>query len=109
MDNDWFKHAPGLGGVGVAAVLKVKDGWRVMLSQALAGIVIVLLLREGWLSITRPLGVPIDVAGFLLGGLGVATFNKLSETVQQLEIARPLNGWIERWTGAKAPPPEHKP
>lgn len=108
LDPDVIKHAPGLGGVAVAALLKLKDGWRVMVSQAVAGVVIVLLLRDGWLSLTAPLSVPPDIAGFLLGGLGVATFNKLAETVQQLEFARPINGFIERWTGAKAPQQEMK-
>jgi hypothetical protein len=108
MDTDIVKHAPGLGGVVVVALLKIREGWRVMLTQATAGLVIVLLLRDGWLVITAPLGVPPDIAGFLLGGLGVKAFEKCVETLQQLEFARPLNSFIERWTGKAAKDQEPK-
>lgn len=103
VDPDVIRHAPGLGGVLVAVVLKFKDGWRVMITQGVAGVAIVLALRgfTEWLS--HKMDVPPDLVGFLIGGLGVGFLTKLAETVQQLEFAKPVNAFIERWTGAKAP------
>lgn len=102
-DDELIKHAPALGGVLVATMLKLKDGWRVMIAYGIAGTVTVIALRGVTTWLAESLHVPFDLAGFLMGSLGIATLQKIAETVQQLELARPLNGAIERWTGAKAP------
>lgn len=106
IEDEALRHAPALGGVIAATLLKLKEGWRVMLTHAAAGTITVLVLRTvpAWLAST--LHVPVELGGFFLGGLGIITLQKLAETVQALEIARPVNAFIERWTGAKAPPPQ---
>jgi len=109
--EDLWKHLPGMAGVLLAALMRVKEGLRVMVTQAVAGICVVLALRGLTEWVSRKLDVPSDIIGFLIGGLGVGMFNKLAETVQQLEFAKPINAFIERWTGAKAPssPPAPPP
>ena len=102
MIDDPLAHAPAIGGVLVATLLKLKDGWRIMLAFFLAGAITVLALRGITVWLSNTLHVPADLAGFILGGLGVITLQKAAETVQGLEIAKPVNAFIERWTGAKA-------
>lgn len=103
IDDEVLKQAPALGGVVVATLLKLKEGWRVMLTGLLAGAVFVVSLRGITAWFAGSLHIPPDLAGFVMGALGIHTVQKLAETIQQLEFARPINGWIERWTGAKAP------
>jgi hypothetical protein len=101
--DELAKHWPAFGGVVVATALKLKEGWRVMLTFGLAGAVFVFSLRGVTTWLSSVMHVPFDLAGFLMGALGIATVQKLAETVQMLDIARPINGAIERWTGAKSP------
>lgn len=101
--NDLVRHASGIGGVIVSLLLSLKEGWRVLITKAAAGLVMVYLLR-GFAEVTLArINIPPDAAGFLLGGFGVQVFTKLADTLQQLEFAKPFNTFIERWTGAKAP------
>lgn len=100
------KHSASLGGVAVAAVLKFRDGWRLMLVYGLVGSVAVISARGLIEYVAIKLGGPVDVAGFLIGALACSLLQKIADTVQQVEIAKPINGFIERWLGAKAPPKE---
>ena len=101
--NDYIRHAPGLGGAFIAALLKLKDGWRVMLTQFVMGSVPILVLQSAIEWGAKKTEVPSELVAFAVGGLGVAFVTKMIETVQALEFAKPFNARIERWTGAKAP------
>lgn len=110
--NDLTRNATGAGGVLVALLLSLKDGWRPALTKGVAGLVMVALLGETAANVLGRFGLSAEAAGFLLGGFGVQLFTKLADTVQALDLARPVNGVIERWTGAKAPaaaPAEEQP
>lgn len=100
------RHGASLGGVLVAAVLKFRDGWRVMLVYGAAGSAAVISARGLIEYLARKFDGPVDVAGFLVGALACSLLSKIADTVQQIEIAGPINGFIERWFGAKAPPKE---
>lgn len=102
-DTDIIKHAPGLGGALLAALLKLRDGWRVTVVQFLMGGIPIMVLRGTIEWAARKTDVPIELLSFGVGFLAVAVATKLIETVQALEIARPFNSLIERWTGARAP------
>ena len=101
--NDLIRHAPGLGGALLAALLKLKEGWRVVCTQFVMGAIPILVLRGVIEWAARKFDVPAELLGFVIGGLSVAVATKAIETVQGLEFAKPFNGLIEKWTGAKAP------
>lgn len=103
MDGELVKHAPGLGGALLAAMLKLRDGWRVTLVQFFMGAIPIMVLRGTIEWASRKTETPIELLSFGVGFLAVAVATKAIETVQALEIAKPFNSFIERWTGAKAP------
>jgi hypothetical protein len=103
MEIEFGKSAAGLGGVLVGVALKLKEGWRVMLVYGIAGSVSVLVLRGVTEWAALHLKAPPDLVGFFVGALGVAALAKLAEQLQMLELARPVNAFIERWLGAPAP------
>lgn len=103
MDGDLVEHAPGLGGALFAALLKLRDGWRVTLVQFVMGGIPIMVLRSTIEWGARKTDVPIELLSFGVGFLAVAVATKAIETVQALEVARPFNAMIERWTGAKPP------
>ena len=43
--NELARHAAGIGGVAVSLLLSLKEGWRVIATKAVAGLVMVYLLR----------------------------------------------------------------
>lgn len=101
--NDLMRHAPGLGGALLAALLKLKEGWRIVLTQFVMGAIPIMVLQGVIHWAAKTADVPAELLGFAVGGLAVAAATKAIETVQALEIAKPFNGMIEKWTGAKAP------
>lgn len=100
------RHGASLGGVVAAALLKFRDGWRIMLVYGVVGSVAVISARGLIEYVARKFDGPVDVAGFVIGALACSLLSKVADTVQQIEIARPINGFIERWLGAKAPTPK---
>ena len=106
MDNDFMRHAPGLGGALLAAMSKYKDGMVVVGVQFVMGAVPVLVLRPviDWLS--KKYEVPVELTGFGIGLIAVSVTLKVLETIMQLEFAKPFNERIARWTGARNTNPE---
>lgn len=100
---DIARHAPGLGGALFAALLKLREGWRIFLVQFAMGAIPIMVLRGTIEWAAKKFDVPAEMLGFTVGWLAVAVATKGIETVQGLEIAKPVNARIERWTGAKAP------
>lgn len=109
MQPDITRHAPGLGGALFAALLKLREGWRIFLVQFAMGGIPIMVLRGTIDWAAKKFDAPAELLGFAVGFLAVAVATKAIETVQALEIAKPFNGLIERWTGAKAPPKEPQP
>jgi len=103
------KFGPGIGGALLAAMTKIKEGLRIVLVQFVMGSIPIIVLQGVIEWLAHKVDVPDTLVGFGVGLVSVAVATKLLETVQALEFARPFNAFIERWTGAKAPPQDEVP
>mgnify|MGYP003505890198 CR=1 FL=1 len=93
-------YAPGIVGAIGAAAVALKEGWRPFFLKLSLGLGGVFGLSEWATLLGEKVNIPQTASGFILGFLCVQIFDKVSAEVQKLEIARPINGLLERWTGA---------
>lgn len=108
IDPEFAKVLPGIGGSLMAAMTKIKDGVRIVVTQFIMGAIPIWVLNPIWDWVSKKTEVPTELIGFAAGLLAVAVALKAIETVMMLDFAKPFNAAIERWTGAKAPPTEGK-
>lgn len=102
-DPEYAKLWPGIGGALVSSLIKIREGFRVVLVQFVMGAIPVTVFAPIIDKLSHKFEVPSEVIGFGIGLLSVAIAIKAIETVMMLEFAKPANAFIERWTGAKAP------
>jgi hypothetical protein len=96
-------YTPGIVGAVGAAAIALKEGWRPFLLKLALGLGCVFGLSEWATLLGAKVSIPQTASGFILGFLCVQIFDKVSSEIQKLEIARPINGLLERWTGSAAP------
>lgn len=97
------EYGPGIAGVVAGALMAIKEGWRPFLVHLAIGLLGFYAL-SGWIVVVlSAMAMPEDAARFTVGLFCVQVFRKLTDTIQQLEVARPINAMLERWTGAKTP------
>jgi hypothetical protein len=99
------EYAPGIVGAMATALLAIKDGWRPFLLTLLIGFAGAWALKDWAAILGSKFSVPETASGFLAGAIVAHALKKLLDQVAQLEIARPINAALERWTGAKESKP----
>jgi uncharacterized membrane protein YeaQ/YmgE (transglycosylase-associated protein family) len=103
--NELGDYAPGIVGAVATALLAIKDGWRPFLLTLLIGVAGAWAFKDWAALIGSKFSVPETASGFLAGAIVAHALKKLLDQVAQLEIARPINSAIERWTGAGSEKP----
>lgn len=99
---EYLRHAPGLGAALLVALTKLREGWRVTITQFVMGAIPVLALGSTIEWASRKFEIPSELLGFAVGGLGVAVVSKALQTVLDLNVAGWLNSFLDRWAGVKA-------